>query len=64
MQVVKRVIITLISFLTCILLFYVITDIGFCDLPMITSGLPYSFGSIITCLFVPCCVYVGMLDEY
>ena len=64
MQVFKRVVISLISLFTCILLFYVITDIGFCDLSMITSGLPYWFGSIITCLFVPCCVYVGMLDEY
>lgn len=64
MLVIKRIIISLISFLTCILLFYVITDIGFCNFPMITSGLPCWFGSIITCLFVPCCVYVGLCEEY
>jgi len=64
MQVVKRVAISLISLLICILLFYVFTDIGFCDSTMIVSGVPYWFGSIVTCLFVPCCIYVGLLDEY
>lgn len=59
----KKTIASVLSLIICILLLYFVTDIGFWTYPMITTGLPYCVGSIITCIMIPIFVFIGAFEE-
>ncbi|MDD4831525.1 MAG: hypothetical protein PHR09_01520 [Bacilli bacterium] len=56
------VIISIVAFCVLVLMFYVVTDIGYMKGNMIVSGVPYWIGSIITCVFVPTTVGFALYD--
>lgn len=63
MLILKKAIASVLSLIICILLLYVITDVGYWTYPMITTGIPYCVGSVITCIMIPLFVFVGAFEE-
>ena len=59
----KAILISFLVLILCILLNYVVTDIGFNSNYMLISGIPFWLGSIIMCVLVPLCTYFALTDS-
>jgi len=63
MLIFKKTIASILSLIICVVLLYVITDVGYWTYPMITTGIPYNVGSVIICIFIPIFVFIGSFEE-